>query len=105
MGRRARQVPRTRQSKPGQLRKLRQNRIGRLTLRNIYPLSVVLLLGACSTSLQDCFEAGASRLSTSGSAGQLPQGCVARDAGSSGVMILDCDDGREGFMFRGEFLE
>lgn len=38
MGRRARQVQRTRQTKPGQLRKLRQNRISRLTLRNIYPL-------------------------------------------------------------------
>lgn len=91
--------------KSGQLRKLLRNRIGRLTLRNISPLAVVFLLGACSTSLQNCLDGNASRLSTSGITGQLPQRCVARYVGTSGLTILDCKDGREGFMFSGELLE
>jgi hypothetical protein len=89
----------------GQLRKLRRNRIGPLTLRKVSPLAVVFLLGACSTSLQDCLDRNESRQSTRGIAGQLPQGCLAREAGTRGLTILDCKDGREGFMFRGELIE
>lgn len=89
----------------GKLRKLQRNRIGRLTLRNLSPLAAVFFLGACSTSLQNCLDANAARLSTSDTSGQLPQGCVAREAGTSGLMILNCKDGREGFLFRGKLIE
>ena len=63
--------------------------------------TAVLLLvvsGGCSTTNRECFTGGTTRLSTSGAEAQIPRGCVATETGPNGLVLLDCDGGREGFI-------
>jgi len=62
-------------------------------------LSLVLLLGACAQTFQQCVRPEVARLSTSGAENLAPGGCVATEIGTKGLKVLDCQGGREGFLF------
>lgn len=60
---------------------------------------VILFLGGCSTSGDQCLvETDEIRMSTSGSSNLVPKNCIATSAGKTGVTFLKCQGGREGYM-------
>jgi len=59
----------------------------------------MLLLGACAQTIAQCERNGDVRLSSSGQVADLPEGCQVKDISGSGLAILECLDGREGFAF------
>lgn len=58
-------------------------------------------LGACSTTLANCFVNDSTRLSTQGTQAHVPTGCSITGTGANGVATLACDGDREGFLIPG----
>lgn len=66
--------------------------------RSVVGLLMLVGLGACSTTLADCFEKDATRLSTQGTPAYVAAGCSVTGTGPNGVATLVCEGNREGFM-------
>lgn len=58
---------------------------------------LLLALGGCSTSLAECLQ-NFGELSTQGQVA-LPQGCSVNGTPSADLRTLECNDGRQGFLF------
>lgn len=68
-------------------------------VRRLLPLWAMLLLGACAQTIAQCERSGDVRLSSSGQVVDLPAGCEVKEITGSGLAVLECRDGREGFAF------
>lgn len=63
------------------------------------PLFLALLLGACSGATRQCLiEPDAS--ASARNAPNVPAGCEIVRAGQNGLAAIECDDGRQGFVFQ-----
>lgn len=71
----------------------------RVSTPQVLKVSALLLaLGGCSASLAECFrDTGA--LSTREEGVALPRGCRVTDRTGTDLRRLECDDGRQGFVF------
>lgn len=88
----------TKRPKLEQPQELQPNRSHTFALRGATAVLFLVLLGGCSTTIKECLASDTTRLLTSGTESQIPQGCVATETAPNGLALLDCDGGREGFM-------
>ena len=93
--------PRPRRQTPGPRHGSPRNKPRARMFRCAAGMLVLAGLGACSTTLADCFDLEAARLSTNGAEAHLPPGCEITGTSANGVATLACDGGREGFMVLG----
>lgn len=68
-------------------------------VRRSLPLWAMLLLGACAQTIAQCERNGDVRLSSRDQVADLPEGCQVTEVTGSGLAVLECRDGREGFAF------
>ena len=67
--------------------------------RILSPLILALILGACSAAARQCLiepETGAS----AGNAQDVPNGYEIVGAAQNGLAAIECDDGRQGYVFQ-----
>lgn len=69
------------------------------SLRIPPPLFFALILGACSGAVRQCLiepDTGTSARN----AEHVPAGCEIVRAGQDGLAAIECEDGRQGFVFQ-----
>ena len=88
----------TRRRKIEQPLELQPSRPRMSRVRRTSAVLLLVVLGGCSTALQQCFAEDATRLTTSGSDPRMPQGCVVSEIQPNGLAVLECEGGREGFV-------
>lgn len=91
---------RMRRPKIEQPQQLQPNSRRILLFRGTPAVLLLVVLGGCSAAIKQCRASDTTRLSTSGTEAQIPQGCVATETGANGLAVLDCEGDRVGFMVR-----
>ena len=91
---------RMRRPKIEQPQQLQPNSRRILLFRGTPAVLLLVVLGGCSAAIKQCRASDTTRLSTSGTEAQIPKGCVATETRANGLAVLDCEDGRVGFMVR-----